>query len=251
VHVSRILRIVVASIFATLATFATTMTSAQAAPDDSQVVINDASGPTTHRFSVNVPPGGSLQAARPVAGSNPSKSDILVRDSQGVVVGAYDAAWALDAASMPVASTFRIQGTELIQTVSLTGATTFPVTFGLSYSPISGGSPNAPGGSQTTAAGFVSVPSNYVYNPALGSHHDYCTAAPDEFHAPFASNASFRGPCARHDLCYAGSTQELTCDNRLRSDMRANCAYQYGQLNPLRSACYRTADIYWAAVVIA
>lgn len=33
--------------------------------------------------------------------------------------------------------------------------------------------------------------------------------------------------------------------------MRTNCAYTYGALNPYRAHCYRTADLYFAAVVAA
>lgn len=164
-------------------------------------------------------------------------------------VPSYDGAWALDAAGKPVKSSFRIEGNSLVQTVSLKKATAFPVVLGLIYSDVStdAGAAAAP----SAAGAFVSVPSNYVYNPALGSLHDYGTSSPDEFPAPFGANANFRGPCARHDLCYAGSTSEFTCDNGLRSDMRTNCAYTYGSTNPNRYACYSTADIYGAAVVIA
>ena len=102
-----------------------------------------------------------------------------------------------------------------------------------------------------TMTSRVTVPSNYVYDPARGSLHDYCTNSPDEFPAPFAANADFRGPCARHDLCYAGSTSKFTCDNRLHSDMYTNCKAWYSWYNPLRGACEDTADIYWAVVVIA
>jgi hypothetical protein len=96
----------------------------------------------------------------------------------------------------------------------------------------------------------VTVPSNYVYDPKLGPRHDYCTDAPDEFPAPRAANADFRGPCARHDLCYAGSTDQFVCDNALRKDMYTNCTYYYSSFSVLRPLCKATADIYWAAVVI-
>ena len=171
-----------------------------------------------------------------------------MQDRGGKAIGAYDGARALDAAGKPVESSFRIEGNRLVQTVSLKQTTAFPVVLGLIYSEVS---TDADVAAATSLAGtFVSVPSNYVYNPALGSLHDYCTSSPDEFPAPFGSNADFRGPCARHDLCYAGSTSELTCDKGLRSDMRTNCAYTYGSTNPNRYACYTTADIYGAAVVI-
>jgi hypothetical protein len=95
----------------------------------------------------------------------------------------------------------------------------------------------------------VTVPSNYVYNPKLGTLHDYCTHAPDEFPAPFAKNADFRGPCARHDLCYGTSAKKSTCDNALKANLYNNCDYYYGTLNPLRYACRATAAVYWAVVV--
>ncbi|MFM2418154.1 MAG: hypothetical protein RL385_2877 [Pseudomonadota bacterium] len=98
---------------------------------------------------------------------------------------------------------------------------------------------------------FVGIPANYVYNPKLGALHDYCTKSPDEFPAPFASNANFRGPCARHDLCYGGNTDKKVCDNNLFRDMSTNCIYEYGSVNPLRYQCFETAALYWAAVVAA
>ena len=95
----------------------------------------------------------------------------------------------------------------------------------------------------------VTVPSNYVYDPARGARHDYCTAAPDEFPAPHAANADFRGPCARHDLCYDGSASKRSCDRALRRNMFRNCEHYYGKYNPLRAACKAAALTYWAAVV--
>ncbi|HST84876.1 MAG TPA: hypothetical protein VLL08_24270 [Kineosporiaceae bacterium] len=95
----------------------------------------------------------------------------------------------------------------------------------------------------------VTVPSNYVYNPKLGALHDYCTFAPDEFPAPKAANADFRGPCARHDLCYAGSASQKSCDKALRRNMFQNCEHWYGRFNPLRTGCKVVALTYWTAVV--
>lgn len=222
---------------------------------DTEIVISNANSPTSYRFSIDVPAGGRLVAAGSRPAGQETNRDILVQDKGGKVIGAYDGAWALDAAGKPVESSFRIEGNRLVQTVSLKQTTAFPVVLGLIYSEVSTDADVAAASSAAAAASlagaFVSVPSNYVYNPALGSLHDYCTSSPDEFPAPFGANADFRGPCARHDLCYAGSTSEFTCDNGLRSDMRTNCAYTYGSTNPNRYACYATADIYWAAVVIA
>ena len=98
----------------------------------------------------------------------------------------------------------------------------------------------------------VTVPPEYVYDPSLGALHDYCTNAPDSFPAPHAKNASFRGPCARHDLCIgAAPTDRGPCDDGLKADMYTNCNYYYGKYNPLRYACKATALVYWAAVVVA
>lgn len=222
---------------------------------DTEIVISNANSPTAYRFSIDVPAGGRLVAADSRPAGQETHRDILVQDKGGKSIGAYDGAWALDAAGKPVESSFRIEGNRLVQTVSLKQTTAFPVVLGLIYSEVSTDADVAAASSAAAATSltgaFVSVPSNYVYNPALGSLHDYCTNSPDEFPAPFGANADFRGPCARHDLCYAGSTSEFTCDNGLRSDMRTNCAYTYGSTNPNRYACYATADIYWAAVVIA
>ena len=49
--------------------------------------------------------------------------------------------------------------------------------------------------------GGVEVPDGYIYNPKLGSLHDYCTKSPDQFPAP-GVNADFKGACAIHDMCY-------------------------------------------------
>ena len=227
---------------------------------DTKIVINNINSPSSYRYSIDVPAGGRLVAADAGPSGPETSRDILVEDADGTTVGAYDGAWALDEEGKPVASKFRIEGNSLVQTVSLKKATAFPVVLGLIYSDVSanGSVAATPGDADRNAAGaaslggaFVSVPSNYVYNPALGSLHDYCTSSPDEFPAPFGPNADFRGPCARHDLCYGAGTGDFACDNGLRSDMRTNCAYTYGTFNPNRALCYITADIYWVAVVIA
>jgi hypothetical protein len=103
-------------------------------------------------------------------------------------------------------------------------------------------------------AKFVSVPSNYIYDTSGRSGkvslHDYCTMSPDEFPNPIGKNADFRGPCARHDLCYGSSTDKKKCDAQLWLDLRSNCKYTYPSfISPTRTACYRTAAIYFAAVV--
>lgn len=231
---------------------------AAAKADPDRVLIRDASAPRSHRFAVPVPAGGRLRAADPAK----STGDILVLDAAGTVVGAYDGAWAQDAAGRPVPTGYRIEGATIVQTVETGAGTAFPVVIDPIYSPVTaaGGAsakePQSrleagPDGGMVLLA-YVGVPSNYVYNPALGSLHDYCTASPDEFPNPVGPNANFRGPCARHDLCYGGGTiSKFTCDNRLYSDMVSNCDYYYPWYNPARAACRTTAEIYWIAVVAA
>jgi hypothetical protein len=107
---------------------------------------------------------------------------------------------------------------------------------------------------QANDAKYVSVPSNYVYDTSGRSrpisHHDYCTKSPDEFPNPIGKNASFRGPCARHDMCYGSSTDKKKCDAQLWLDMRSNCKYTYSSfISPTRKACYKTAATYLAVVV--
>ncbi len=111
-------------------------------------------------------------------------------------------------------------------------------------------SDNATAGAQaapTAAASRISkvtVPSNYVYNPRKGSLHDYCTSSPDSY-----LSADFRGPCARHDLCYAKpGNHKKACDATLDVQLSQNCAYAYGSLNPLRYSCINTAHGYWMSV---
>lgn len=227
----------------------------------SQVVIFSKSAPREFEFYAQVPSGGHLVSAENTKEDGKTKTDILVEDAAGKVVGAYDGAWVFDAAGQPVSSSYQIKGKKLVQTVKFNQSTTFPVVLEPIYSPVgtpfagdtSGDSQLAEGLGMARAAAkpFVGIPSNYVYNPKLGSLHDYCSYSPDEFRNPFGANANFRGPCARHDMCYGGKkTSEFTCDNRLRSDMFTNCNYQYGTFNPTRLACRDTANVYWTAVVI-
>ena len=105
----------------------------------------------------------------------------------------------------------------------------------------------------SAATGHITIPSNYVYNPNTTYQrtlHDYCSYSPDEFSAPGA-NANFRGPCARHDMCYQYHQQtQHGCDNSLYSNLRSECAYTYAWYDPRRGACIETAGVYWAAVTI-
>jgi hypothetical protein len=213
--------------------------------DPAPVLIFSSTAPADHEFAVLVPVGGQLRALPPAASTGPTTGEVMVENAKGVAIGAYDAPWAADAQGQSLATSYRVKGNRLIQTVHFTSTTKFPVTLDPIYSAVGLSRAVPPLLGKVTK---VTVPSIYVYNPALGTLHDYCTGAPDEFPAPAAANADFRGPCARHDLCYGNKTLKSTCDNALRADMYTNCQYYYSWYNPLRPACEATADIYWLVV---
>jgi hypothetical protein len=95
------------------------------------------------------------------------------------------------------------------------------------------------------------IPGNYVYNKDATYQktlHDYCTKSPDEFSAP-GDNANFRGPCARHDLCYQYRQQSRSgCDDQLFRHLENECTYQYAGYDPRREGCTATAEIYYVVV---
>ncbi|KAI8802719.1 hypothetical protein BJ742DRAFT_831839 [Cladochytrium replicatum] len=92
----------------------------------------------------------------------------------------------------------------------------------------------------------VSIPPEYV-NSGVDSHTDFCTASPDTW-----GEADFRGPCARHDLCFdkliGNGEGEQSCNNQFLRDLTAECKCAYGSRNPLRYTCISTAHVYFAAV---
>ena len=220
-----------------------------ASADPGKLVLPAGSGSEQFRFTVPVPAGGSLRPADATESAQLVTSEVLVVDAAGTVVGAYDSAAAIDSAGQLQATHYSVEGSTLVQTVTFSASTAFPVAIDPAYSPAGRQPVTAPPAGGFSTAAYVGIPSNYVYNPSLGTLHDYCSYSPDEFTSPVGANANFRGPCARHDLCYAGTTSEFTCDNRLRADMRSNCEYTYAWYNPTRALCYDTANIYWAAVV--
>lgn len=207
-----------------------------------EVIAVDASGRlATHRFELKLPEGATLHAALP---SDTDKSimlgEIFVQDKNGQVIGVIDAAWAQDANGQPLLTYFTIDGQTLVQTVDTSKAEQ-AATVTLTYT---GSSSQTAAEAGVSTRAYVGIPSNYVYNPRLGSLHDYCTSSPDSF-----GTANFRGPCARHDMCYQAHTAgKRTCDNRLWTDLRSNCEVAYAWYNPVRVSCYNTANIYWAAV---
>ena len=103
--------------------------------------------------------------------------------------------------------------------------------------------------------GGVEIPDGYIYNPKLGSLHDYCTKSPDQFPAP-GVNADFKGACAIHDMCYekndGNASGMRTCDSNFRNNLITVCENVYTSgADPRRGKCIDVALVYYGAVVAA
>jgi hypothetical protein len=204
----------------------------------------------THRYTLLLPKGASLHPVPDEEGQVFLHAEILVKDAKGQVIGTVDSAWAQDANGESLATFFMIEGNTLIQTVDTSNAAEKTATAVLMYAGATAPSIDAARGWQQTKA-YVGIPSNYRYGSQYTprSLHDYCTSSPDEFPNPVGANANFRGPCARHDMCYEAHTAgKTTCDNNLWSHMVSNCQYTYAWYNPVRQTCINTAHVYWIAV---
>lgn len=54
---------------------------------------------------------------------------------------------------------------------------------------------------------------------------DGCTNVPDGYGA-----ANFKPACDKHDKCYGSSADRITCDKKLRSNLKAACKAAYPNL---------------------
>ena len=225
---------------------------------DPEAIVVTADQPTTmeYRFAIDLQPGVYMEQV-PAEGEH-GGGVVMLFSAGGEFIGAFDDPVLMDADGRLLPTAYRVEGSTLIQTVDISLTTSFPVvvdpifssaqwTSGVVMAPTDGTSAFA------AASTYIPVPSHYVYNPSLGAVHDYCTSSPDEYPSPVGGNANFRGPCARHDLCYGSpGSDHLWCDNQLYNHMMINCSYAYQHiLDPNRNGCYNTAAIYWAAVVAA
>ena len=106
---------------------------------------------------------------------------------------------------------------------------------------------------QAWAAEPITIPSIYVYNPSLGALNDYCTIS-DDF-APIQDRqlklrrADFRGPCARHDLCYASPAPKNVCDDNFYRDLLQQCDYTFASdTSGYLAYCRGRSALYYRAV---
>jgi hypothetical protein len=84
------------------------------------VAIKNASAPKEYRFSLTLPQGARAERLA-------ETGEVIVTAQDGTVIGGFDAPWAKDANGAPVDTSYRIEGSELVQTVNFTAQTAFPV----------------------------------------------------------------------------------------------------------------------------
>lgn len=85
------------------------------------VTLKDAGAPTKHRFDIKLPEGTELVATE-------DGGYDIVRDSEAAVsFGHINAPWARDAGGHAVPTSYRLDGTTLVQTVHVDAGTRFPV----------------------------------------------------------------------------------------------------------------------------
>lgn len=211
-----------------------------------RLVYLEASGDSVvYRHTIDLPAGALLLPGPDEADKRDLTSDIEVVDAKGHVLGSIDAAWAQDESGQSLPTLYRIEGNTLVQVVDSRTAVG-NVTALLQFT----GASESSGADGSTKA-YVGIPSNYVYNlnHPRRTLHDYCTKSPDEFPNPVGANANFRGPCARHDMCFEQrQASQFTCNNRLWANLKSNCEHTYAWYNPTRQACISTANVYWGAV---
>lgn len=75
--------------------------------------------PTEYAFDLTIPDDAVIGVE--------ADGSVAIRDQRGNLLSGYEAPWAIDANGVSVATSFRIEGSTLIQTVDLNGATAYPV----------------------------------------------------------------------------------------------------------------------------
>lgn len=107
----------------------------------------------------------------------------------------------------------------------------------------------------------IGIPGSYKYGPLKYSPkalHDYCTWSPNAYGA-----ASFKGPCARHDMSIdsirkksislnSKISQRSSADVRFKSHLRQNCTNAFwGSTYVMgfnRTNCYSRTSVYYSVV---
>lgn len=82
-------------------------------------VLKNDGAPTEYSYSLSLPEGAELAEA--------SDGSVLVRDAEGELLANIDPAWAKDADGRPVPTSYRVEGTTLVQTIRPPAGTRYPV----------------------------------------------------------------------------------------------------------------------------
>lgn len=95
----------------------------------------------------------------------------------------------------------------------------------------------------------------YIFKPKGPNKgwHDYCTGPAVDAYYP--GGVSFKGPCARHDLCieFKQAPHRSYCDTHFKRTLRVNCKNVMGKPSNLVQrthlrGCLSTASVYYKAV---
>jgi hypothetical protein len=141
----------------------------------------------------------------------------------------------------------------LVAGVVIGGGTSASFAAGMAATPAAAPAPTVAAAVAAARCCHHAVPGNYVYNPNTTYQrtlHDYCSYSPDEFPAP-GTNANFRGPCAKHDMCYQyHQKSQVGCDNQLLTHLDQECNYTYAWYDPRFTGCVNTAQAYYTVVIV-
>lgn len=83
------------------------------------IAIPDAQAPAEYRFPVTVPPGGGIELME--------DGSVEIINGEGETIAVFAPAWAKDANGKDLASSYRVEGNTVVQTVDLAAADAFPV----------------------------------------------------------------------------------------------------------------------------
>lgn len=92
------------------------------------IVIKKPSAAREYRFPVAGPAGSRLMTGSDLFGADYTTGEVfLVHSDRNTILGVFDPAWAKDANGNAVPTSYRVEGRDLVQTISFTSKTAFPV----------------------------------------------------------------------------------------------------------------------------
>lgn len=91
------------------------------------VAIKDETAPKEYRFPVDGPAGSRLVSSAELLGAENDTGEVLLVAADGTALGLFEPAWAKDANGQAVPTSYRIEGSSLVQVVDVDENTAFPV----------------------------------------------------------------------------------------------------------------------------